>query len=203
MAARAVVIIVMGLGWWLPALGFIVPVTMLTGMVGGLIGGRWVCGNFCPRGSFFDRMLAPIVPNRTSPRWMRNLTFRWLVFAALMGFMVFRITLNPGEWRHWGRVFWLMCMITTTIGIVGAFAFSARFWCTFCPVGTFASVVGGHKRQPLLSDETCKDCGQCATACPMHLDVTAGRQSGHITDRDCIRCDECAPACPFGAIGKS
>ena len=47
-----------------------------------------------------------------------NLAPRWLLFAGLMGFMVFRILQNPTDIHHWGRVFWLMCVITTVVGVV-------------------------------------------------------------------------------------
>jgi len=45
-------------GWKFPLLGFAVPVAMLTGMTGGFFRGRYVCGNICPRGSFYDTLFS-------------------------------------------------------------------------------------------------------------------------------------------------
>ena len=59
-----VVVIVISLGWKYPFLGFSVPLVMLTGMVLGFFRGRYTCGNLCPRGGFFDRMIAPLSRNR-------------------------------------------------------------------------------------------------------------------------------------------
>jgi len=195
-----IVMLVLGLGWRVPALGFVVPVVMMIGMAGGFLRGRWVCGNLCPRGGFLDRVLSKISLNRPSPAWLRKMPIRWAVFAALMGFMVFRITRNPGSVAHWGRVFWMMCLITTSIGVVGGLIYYHRFWCTFCPVGTFANAVGGGKRQPALATDTCTICGLCHTSCPMKIDIPAHRARGAIADRDCIRCGQCAAACPVSAI---
>lgn len=47
------VITTIALGWWFPYIGFLVPVAMLSGMIGGVFKGRFVCGNLCPRGAFF------------------------------------------------------------------------------------------------------------------------------------------------------
>ncbi len=52
-----VVIVVIGLGWRWTWLGFAVPIVMAMGMVGGVFRGRYVCGNLCPRGAFYDRIV--------------------------------------------------------------------------------------------------------------------------------------------------
>jgi|694.fasta_scaffold71178_1 hypothetical protein len=46
-----------------------------------------------------------------------------------MGVMVWRASLDPANPEHWGRVFWLMCVVTTLIGVVLAFFFHPRIWC--------------------------------------------------------------------------
>ncbi|NLF31231.1 MAG: 4Fe-4S binding protein [Planctomycetes bacterium] len=192
-------VLVLVLGWRVPALGFLVPATMLAGMIGGLFAGRWVCGNLCPRGAFFDRLIAPLGRGRPVPAWLKRMPVRWALLAGLMGFMVYRISRDAGDWSHWGRVFWMMCLITTAVGVVGGIVYHGRFWCTFCPVGTFANAVGGGRRRPVIAP-ACRACGACAPACPMKIDVAACREDGAVTDRDCLRCGECTSACPFGAV---
>ncbi|MFC1736814.1 4Fe-4S binding protein [Candidatus Hydrogenedentota bacterium] len=61
-----IVLITIGLGWKYPLLGFSVPVVMTAGFVGGIFRGRYVCGNLCPRGSFFDRILLRVSRGRLS-----------------------------------------------------------------------------------------------------------------------------------------
>ncbi len=52
-----VVIISIALGWKFPWLGFSVPIVMLMGAIINIKKGRYGCGNLCPRGNFFDRIM--------------------------------------------------------------------------------------------------------------------------------------------------
>ncbi len=186
-------------GIWYPYLGFIVPVVMVMGMVGGLFRGRFICGWGCPRGGFLERVMARLSLHLGIPAFLRRYDVRWPLFALLMAFMVWRLSLDPSSPEHWGKVFWLMCTITTGLGIVLAVLFAPRTWCSFCPVGTFASTVGGHKR-PLQIDPGCRGCKICEKACPLHLQIAKDAEVGHLTDRDCLRCGECIAACPVKVL---
>lgn len=200
----SLVFVVIGLGWYFPYLGFIVPLAMATGMIGGLFGGRWVCGNLCPRGSFWDRSFALVVKNeKPSPKWLRNLYFRWGVFALMIFIMFYKASSDIGSPAHWGRVFWFMCTLTTAIGITGGFFYSRRFWCEFCAIGTFAATVSGHKKQLLINDEKCVSCHMCDKACPIDIRPEQYRKQGQIADIDCIRCGQCIEVCPKDAISRS
>lgn len=186
-------------GWWYPYLGFLVPAVMVMGMVGGFFRGRWVCGWACPRGGFLERVMSHLSFRLGIPRFLRNYAFRWVLFGVLMGFMVWRLLLNPGDPEHWGRVFWLMCTITTSIGIILAVLFWPRTWCAFCPVGTFASTVGGHK-QPLQIEEGCRECKACERACPLTLPIVKYKDTCELGEKDCLRCGECIAACQFDIL---
>lgn len=178
-----------------PLLGFTVPVVMLVGIVGGLFRGRYVCGWLCPRGAFLERIMKYVSPVRKIPAWLRHPAFRWAVFGALMGFMVFQITRNPGDPYHWGRVFVRICIITTGLGVILAVVIHPRTWCSFCPMGTVQNAVGGHK-SPLYMDEGCKECRSCERACPMNLAIVGQATDGRLDLRDCLKCPECQVACP-------
>jgi len=194
-----VMILTVALGWKYPLLGFIVPVAMAAGMIGGFFRGRYVCGNLCPRGSFIDRILSRFGGERPIPTLFRNLPFRWGVFAFLMGFMAWRLSLDPTSWRHWGTVFWSMCALTTGIAVIVGLIYHPRSWCAFCPVGTSANALGGHK-QPLEISSGCRECGKCEKVCAMNLEIVRHKPAGVVAERDCLRCSECVAACPAAAL---
>ena len=194
------VIIVIAPGWKYPLLGFSVPIVMLMGIIGAFVNGRYVCGHLCPRGGFFDRMMAPVSPSRPIPRVFRIAGPRWVLVVLLMGFMIWRIMQNPGDVYHWGRVFWLMCTVTTAIGVVLALLIHQRSWCTICPVGTMQNATGGGKGQLLIDSDLCRECRTCEKACPIDLAIVKHKDSGVVDERDCLRCPECIAVCPANAL---
>ncbi len=195
-----VVLITIGLGWKFPLLGFTVPVVMLAGVVGGIFRGRYVCGNLCPRGSFFDRLLAPVSMKKPIPQFLRGMTFRWLVLASLMVIMAFRVSRNPGDVKHWGHVFWLMCVVTTGIGVVLGVCIHPRAWCAFCPMGTIQNAIGGGRDELRIDRGRCHECKLCEKACPLALSIVKHKDDGLVLDRDCLKCSECIGACPAGSL---
>lgn len=190
---------VIAVGWRYPVMGFAVPAAMLAGMAGGLFRGRYVCGNICPRGSFYDTVFSFFGGQRPVPPLFLNSTFRWGVMALLMSFMVWRIAQNPGDWQHWGVVFWSMCLVTTAVGIPLGMLYRSRSWCSFCPVGTVAAAVGGQYYQLQISPD-CRQCKVCESSCPMGLSIAEHRDESVLPHRDCIKCSSCADSCPTGAL---
>lgn len=199
-ALTPIVIITLALGWKYPTLGFSVPIVMMMGFVGSLFNGRYVCGNLCPRGSFFDRMITPISLKRSIPDWLRKMPLRWTIFILMMGFMLWRITRNPGDWHHWGKTFWVMCVITTAIGVVLGILYHPRMWCAFCPMGTMQNAIGGHKHPLFIDGAACKKCHACEKACPIQLAIVKDKDTGRLTSRDCLKCPECTAVCPVKAL---
>jgi polyferredoxin len=185
-------------GWRYPWLGFTVPGAMFLGIVGGLRRGRYVCGNLCPRGSFFDRLIAPLA-RRAIPALLRSMPLRWGIFTLLMGFMGWRLADNPADPGHWGLVFWSMCAITTVVGVVLALIFHPRSWCTVCPVGTLSNVVGGGRYQ-LSIDHSCRECDKCEQSCTFDLPIVNHKGAGVVAEHDCLQRSACAESCPQGAL---
>jgi len=195
-----IVVITIGLGWKWPLLGFSVPIVMMAGMIGAMVNGRYVCGNLCPRGSFLDRTIPYISRKKAIPGILRNMILRWAVFAGLMGLMIFRIAQNVGNIYHWGKVFWLMCVVTSAIGIILGILIHPRSWCAFCPMGTMQNAIGGGKKQLKIDAEKCVECKKCEKVCPFDLEIVKHKKSGQLNDRDCLRCGECIWVCPKEAI---
>lgn len=187
------------LGWYWPVFGFLVPASMAAGIAGAFLRGRYVCGNLCPRGSFFDTLFRLAGGTRRTPAILSNLYFRWGVMAVLMSFMAYQIAQDPGDPMHWGSVFWQVCVLTTAVGVVLGRIYRARTWCAFCPVGTMANAIGGEK-DPLAIAVACKGCGSCENACPMDLSIPLHREAGVLPHRDCLKCSSCANACPVNAL---
>lgn len=198
-----IVVIVIAFGWRYPWLGYSVPVVMLMGMIGGVMRGRYVCGHLCPRGAFFDRIMPGLSRKRTIPSWLRSPWFRWPVFAALMAFMVYRIAQNPTDFNHWGRVFWLMCTVTTAIGVVLAVFIHPRAWCTFCPMGTMQSALDRGQHRIVIDAEKCIECRACEKTCPMNLAIIGHKTEGTVADHDCLRCCQCCSVCPKQALQQA
>ncbi|UCC69668.1 MAG: 4Fe-4S binding protein [Armatimonadota bacterium] len=193
-----VVVTIVGGPFW-PLLGFTVPAVTLTAVVGGFFKGRYVCGWLCPRGAFYDRVVKWVSPGRPIPEWMRNRAFRWVLLGLLMGFMVWQISLKPGDVYHWGRVFVRICIITTGLGVVLALLVHPRSWCAFCPMGTLQSAVGG-KKSPLYLEKGCVECRSCEQACPMNLAIVGRENDGRLDLPDCVKCSECQLVCPKGLL---
>jgi polyferredoxin len=194
-ALGLIMVAVLTLGWRFPLLGFVVPIAMAAGVVGGLFRGRWICGNLCPRGSFLDSWFSLVAAKKDIPALLKNRPLRWTVATALMSFMVYRLAQNPGDINHLGLVFWQMCFITTLIAVFLGIRYSARSWCNVCPVGTMAGSMGG-KKYPLQIDSSCKACGLCEDSCPMQLEIARYRHTGNHEEADCIKCSACMQTCP-------
>jgi polyferredoxin len=198
-ALAPIVIVTIGFGWRHPWLGFTVPAAMILGIAGGLRRGRYVCGNLCPRGSFFDRLIAPLAARRGIPSLLRAMPLRWGVFTLLMGFMGWRLAANPADPGHWGLVFWSMCAITTIAGVGLALIFNPRSWCAVCPVGTLSNVLGGGRHQLSIAP-SCRECGKCEQSCTFDLPILRHKGAGVVQERDCLQCSACAESCPQGAL---
>jgi ferredoxin-type protein NapH len=195
-----VVLVTIGLGWWIPWLGFSVPIVMITGVAVSLFRGRYVCGNLCPRGSFYDRIVSRFSRRREISQWLRSMPLRWTLFAVLMGLMVLRILQSPLDPLHWGRVFWMMCVVTTAVGIPLALYYHPRAWCSFCPIGTAQAVLGRGKLLLRIDGDACRACGNCETSCTMGLSIAEHRDVGVLPHRDCVKCSECIAVCPADAL---
>lgn len=172
--------------------------------------GRIWCGAVCPRGSFFDTVVARFGRGKAPPAFFRSYSFRALVIACMAAVLTVGIARSDGSASAVGFVFYRLVALTTVVGVVLAFFFNHRSWCSFCPMGTIASLIvrlgtrGGKGDKPMKGRlrvaQACISCSLCQKRCPLGLDPRAYR-GGVLSHPDCVQCGVCAAACPVKAIG--
>lgn len=163
--------------------------------------GRYWCGNYCPRGNFYDNILIKISPKRKVPKFFKNTIFR--IFMVLFIITNFSI----GVYKNWGNlygigfVFYKIIVITTIVAIILGSIYNERTWCNFCPMGTISYAIAkyrGRKTNLYVSD-TCVGCNLCSKQCPMGI-LPKEYKDGTVTDSDCILCQKCVYKCPKNSI---
>ena len=200
-----ILIAYLAIGYFYPVIGFLALICMIAPVAFAVRRGRWWCGNACPRGSLYDRVLSRYSPHRPIPDFVRTFGFR--LFMVLFIFTMFGIQMYHawGDWQAMGRVFWLIILITTIVGVALSFIYAPRTWCSFCPMGTLSSWVTPKSgnlpekyRRIFVSDRCQMKCKSCARVCPMQLTPydSRGQAEGYL-HADCIKCGKCAIACPI------
>ena len=126
-------------GYFYPVIGFLALVCMIAPVAFAVRKGRWWCGNACPRGNFYDKVLAKYSPHREIPAIVRTTGFRAFMVAFIFTMFGVQMYLAWGDWNAMGRVFWTIILITTVVGVTLAFIFAPRSWCSFCPMGTLSA----------------------------------------------------------------
>jgi ferredoxin-type protein NapH len=194
-----ILVIYLGIGFLLfPSWGSIALICMLVPVILAAYEGRSWCGNYCPRGSLWDNLLAKVNSKKEIPAWARTKFFR--LFMVLFIFAVFgwQMFYAWPELSSIGLVFLRIILITTLVGLVLALVYSPRTWCSFCPMGTFAALVSEGKN-PIIVDQHCVSCGLCARACPMGLEPNKAPNK-LFAHPDCIKCGACITSCPKHAL---
>ncbi|MDF2501151.1 MAG: quinol dehydrogenase rane component [Anaerosporomusa subterranea] len=185
-----------------PVIGLAAILCMLAPVIMAPFKGRYWCGNFCPRGSFYDHVIAKISPKKPIPAVFRSTGFRVLMVLFIMGVFGVQMYSAWGDWSAMGAVFVRIILITTIVGIVLGVMFHQRTWCSFCPMGTMASWVSAKRRpMPLQVENSCVNCKLCTAACPLQLSPYAEKGSaGGFTHSDCLKCSRCIEKCPKKAL---
>lgn len=192
-------------GYFYPVIGFLAIICMIAPVAFAVRKGRWWCGNGCPRGNFYDRVLAKYSPHKPIPAFVRSRGFR--IFMVLFIFTMFGIQMYRawGNWNDMGRVFWTIILITTIVGVTLSFIYAPRTWCSFCPMGTLSSWVTpkagrlhANYHRITVGEKCTTKCKLCSAVCPMQLSPYQSRndESGFLHP-DCIKCGRCVKGCPL------
>ena len=157
----AAFVIVLAFGWRYPYLAYCMFLNVAVGLVWAVRhGGRHGCGNFCPRGAFYS-----FLPD-TGRKLPAGLLARKLSIAVMIVLLLgLALWLRPNSIRSWGMVFYIMIVVTTTVGLVGWLVFNRYFWCAICPMGKIYKTIRPFGTG-IRVDDSCVKCGLCAKACP-------------------------------------
>ena len=128
-----ILLVYLMVGYFYPVIGFLAVICMIAPVAFAVRKGRWWCGNACPRGNFYDRLLAKYSPHKPIPAFVRTKGFR--IFMVMFIFTMFGIQMYRawGDWNAMGRVFWTIILITTIVGVTLSFIY-APLGCAFSEV---------------------------------------------------------------------
>ena len=128
-------------GLFVPVLGYIVAVMMITLLGLSCFKGRYWCSHLCPRGAFLDIALSKMSRKRRIPRLFRVPWFKWTIVVGFIGFFICQLVVSPKTVGAIGFVFVRMCIITTLASIFLGIPIHHRAWCSFCPMGTLQTQI--------------------------------------------------------------
>ncbi|MBK1812173.1 4Fe-4S binding protein [Clostridium sp. YIM B02505] len=176
-------------------------ICMIAPIIISIFKGRFWCGNLCPRGSFYDNVVSKFSGKRKPPKLFKSYYFKAIVLTIMMAVFI------PGVYKNWGdlygigMVFYRLIVVTTIIGVVLSLIYNHRTWCSFCPMGTLASIVSKFRKSKnvLKVSNTCVSCKLCEKKCPLGI-VPYYYKGDVLSHPDCIQCGKCATACPKKAI---
>lgn len=189
-----------------PIIGALALICMLAPAVVAFFKGRMWCGNFCPRGSFNDIILAKFSAKGKMPTFLSRTWFRVAFLIGLMTAFAVQLVLAWGNPSAVGRVFVRMILITTLLTIILGLIYKPRTWCTFCPMGTLAYFVSKLQSSKLRGNqirfnrEACINCNLCSKNCPINIDVLGFKAEGSVADPNCLKCGVCVAKCPKKAL---
>ncbi|WP_010245021.1 4Fe-4S binding protein [Acetivibrio cellulolyticus] len=189
-------------GMFYPLIGTAALICMLAPSIVAVFKGRMWCGNFCPRGSFNDRILSKFSLRNKVPGLLKATWFRLTFLILLMGAFAIQIVFAWGNIYEVSFVFVRMIIITTVITIILGVSYNQRTWCMICPMGTMAHYIAklklfaGKFRYIAFNKEKCVNCKVCTKNCPIGIDVLSHKSEGTVNDADCLKCKVCIEKCP-------
>lgn len=124
-----------------PLIGYLALICMLGPVITAFFKGRFWCGWLCPRGSLFDHLLAPLSVKKKIPAFLKQMPTRIFFLILVMSIFAIQIYNNWGNTLAVASVFLRMIIVTTIVGIILGIFIHPRTWCSFCPMGTLATLV--------------------------------------------------------------
>lgn len=198
-----IIIVFIAVGAFYPIVGWLALICMLGPVLMAIWKGRYWCGHYCPRGSFYDNVMSRISLGKPVPSWLRSRVWRGFMLFFIFSMFGIQMSWAWGDLAAMGKVFWNIIVLTTVVGIVLAWLYTPRAWCMFCPMGTLSNIATRRTkvRRVHVADSCTMKCKNCARVCPMQLNpyLSKGKGEGFL-DADCIKCERCSYACPSKAV---
>jgi len=134
------------IGWFYPVIGLIALICMIGPVLTSIWRGRFWCGNVCPRGNLYDRLLSKYSPHKPIPAFVRTFGFRL--------FMVFFI-------------FGMFGIQYTAVHVAASCQMKCKSCARVCPMQLTPYDSRGQESGYLHPD--CLKCGKCTLACPTKI----------------------------------
>ncbi len=202
-------------GLWEPKLGLVVLLIMGGLIITSFFSGRYWCGNICPHGSLFDKIILPYSANKKIPEFFKSKIFFIPFFLFFMFNFTRKIIMILNSWGTYdildkiGALFSNTYLVVMIAGGTLAIFVNSRTWCQFCPMGTMQKISLGLGRKLGIAKKTekkitisdkskCISCGKCSKVCPFqlspYLEFSDKNQFDNI---NCIKCNTCVENCPL------
>lgn len=205
-------------GLWQPKLGLLVLFIMAGLTITAFFSGRYWCGNICPHGSLFDRLLLPISSNKKIPDFLKSKPmvvgfFIFFMFNFSRKFLaIFQLWGSYSFLDKLGLLFVNTYLMVLVLGGLLSIIITPRAWCQFCPMGTLQKLsytlgkslgmIKNTEKKITISDkDQCIRCGKCARVCPFQLvPYDNFSENNQFDDINCIKCSTCVVNCPLGLL---
>lgn len=205
-------------GLWEPKLGLLVVFIMAGLTITSFFTGRYWCGNFCPHGSLFDKLLLPVSKLKKIPNFLRS---KPMVIGFFLFFMInfsrklIRVSKAWGSFDFLDKLGLLFTNTYLMVLIVGgalAIFVNPRTWCQFCPMGSLqklsyklGSLLGvakkTEKKVTISNKNMCHACGKCSRVCPFQLTpYLEFSDNNQFDNTNCIKCSTCIENCPANIL---
>lgn len=184
------------------AFGLLAVICMVAPILFSVFGkGRFWCGNYCPRGNFYDNILKKFSRGNNTPKFLRNTGFRIFMVIFILTMFTSGFIKNWGSASGIGFIFYRLVLITSIIAVALSFLFNERTWCNFCPMGSIAGFISKirGKNKGIYVNNNCVSCNLCAKKCPMRLEPKEFKGK-FINSTQCISCGKCTYSCPKNAL---
>jgi hypothetical protein len=111
------------------------------------------CGSYCPRASFLKNFMGRVSLKHTLPKPLRSNTFRWILFSLMMGMFIFSLSRTGGDLTKIAQVMFRMIAVSSVISLTMGFFYKERSWCTVCPMGFTAKLIGNGIVHPAKKEK--------------------------------------------------
>ena len=183
---------------------------LIAKIIGPLVIGRVWCGWGCWTAMVLDLLPFKRSPGRIARAWEWVRYAHFVASAALVAILFFAMhyTIFRRNWDIRG-MWWFLAGNGLYFALALALAFALkdnRAFCKYlCPVVAFLKPAAAPALLKIASNASaCRDCGACATLCPMDIAVNDyARQGQRVRSSECILCMTCVKGCPQGALSAS